>query len=66
MDIFYAFLLWTCLTCSGAFGLGHLLTAQELTKSCAVSGEMVVKDTVFACEITHKVINGRRVSLGKS
>lgn len=63
MDGFWAFIIWTCITCSTAFAVGQLLASQELTSSCDDKGEMVVKDTVFSCEITHKIINGRRVAL---
>lgn len=63
MDMFWAFCLWTVFTCSGAYGLGHFSAATNITRDCASSGEIVVKDTVIRCNITHKIINGRRMAL---
>ena len=63
MEMFWGFVLWTALTCSGAYGLGNFLAATEITRDCASKGEITVKDTVIKCEITHKIINGRRVVL---
>lgn len=65
MDGFWAFILWTFLTCSAAFGAGHLMSATNLTRDCDSKGEIVVKDNVMKCELTHKIINGRRVALEK-
>lgn len=65
MDGFYLFIMWTALTCSGAFGVGHMMASTDLTRDCSSKGEVVVKDTIIRCEITHKIINGRRVALEK-
>lgn len=65
MDGFWAFCVWTVLTCSGSYGVGHMMAAVDLTRDCASEGEVVVKDTVIRCEITHKIINARRVALEK-
>ncbi len=63
MEKFWAFVIWTGLTCSGAYGMGHLMASVDLTRDCAGKKEIVVKDSVIACEITHKIINGRRAAL---
>ena len=63
MEKFWAFVIWTAFTCSAAYGMGNLLAADDLTRDCANKKEIVVKDSVIACEITHKIINGRRAAL---
>jgi hypothetical protein len=65
MDGFWAFCMWTAITCSASFGFGHMLAAQNLTSECDDTKQMVVRDTVFSCEITHKIINGKRIALEK-
>lgn len=66
MDGFWAFIVWTAITCSGSFGIGHMMAATNITRDCADKGEIVVKDSVIRCELTHKIINGRRIALEKS
>lgn len=63
MDGFTAFCTWTFLTCSAAFGLGHVMAAGNITQDCALKGEIVVKGKVIRCEITHQLIDGRRIKL---
>jgi hypothetical protein len=65
MDGFWAFCLWTALTCSGAYAAGNLLSTGQLTRDCATVGEIKVGDTIIKCEITHKIIGGRRTALEK-
>lgn len=65
MDGFWAFALWTLLTCSGTYAAGHLLASGELTRDCATKGEIKVGDTFIKCEVTHKLVGGRKTALEK-
>lgn len=65
MEMFYAFCVWTFLTCSGAFAMGHVMASVDIVRDCGDGGEIVVKGRVIQCDISHTIINGRRVALDK-
>lgn len=63
MNGFYAFCIWTFITCSGAFAVGSMLPQQDLAKDCKSSNEMVISGTVYQCRPVALLNKGVRAEL---
>lgn len=63
MDGFWAFCLWTFLTCSAAFAAGRFLPMGDVAQDINNKGEVVIRSTVYQCQPSASIINGRRVPL---
>lgn len=63
MDGFYAFVIWTVVTCGLAFTAGKYLPQAELSKDCSSKGEMVISNKVYKCEPVAVWVDGKRIPL---
>ena len=63
MEGFYAFIIWTCVTCSAAFGLGRYLPLGDVAQDINNKGEIIIRKTVYQCKPVALQVDGRRVEI---
>ena len=63
MEMFSAFLLWS----AAMFGIGYAASSSlentDQVNTITKTGELVLRNTVYACHPTHALVNGQRITL---
>jgi hypothetical protein len=63
MDGFTAALVGIALVFMAGFGLGRYLPMGDVAQDINNKGEVVIRSTVYQCQPSASIINGRRVPL---
>ena len=63
MDGFYAFCIWTFVTCAAAFGAGRYLPMGDVAQEINTKGEIIIRKTVYQCKPVALQVDGRRVEI---
>lgn len=63
MDSFTGVLILIGLIFMAGFGAGRYLPMGDVAQDINNKGEVVIRSTVYQCQPTASIINGRRVSL---
>jgi hypothetical protein len=63
MDGFTAALIGIVLVFMAGFGAGRFLPMGDVAQDINIKGEVVIRSTVYQCQPTASIINGRRVPL---
>ena len=63
MDGFTAVLIGLVLLFMAGFGLGRYLPMGDVAQDINNKGEVVIRSTVYQCQPSASIINGRRVPL---
>lgn len=63
MDGFTAVLIAIVLIFMAGFGLGRYLPMGDVAQDINNKGEVVIRSTVYQCQPSASIINGRRVPL---
>lgn len=61
MEGFYAFCIWTFVTCVASFGAGRYLPLGDVAQDINTKGEVIIRKTVYQCKPVALQVDGRRV-----
>ena len=63
MEGFYAFCIWTIVTCGLAIGAGRFMPLGDVAQDINNKGEVVIRNTVYQCKPVAVQVEGRRVEI---
>jgi hypothetical protein len=63
MEGFYAFCIWTFVTCAASFAFGKYTPNMDLVRDCNSKGQVIVQSKVIQCKVIAVLVDGRRVEL---
>ncbi len=65
MEVFYAFCIWTVVTCGIAFGAGRYMPLGDVAQDIERTGEVEIQKTIYQCKPVALKVKERRVEIEK-
>lgn len=63
MEGFYAFCIWTFVTCAASFGAGRYLPMGDIASTIERTGEVEIQKTIYQCKPVALKVKERRVEI---